>query len=69
MIFLSKARQHRKVTKLQFTLAGRKHEPKAQLELKLSSVISDNKKGCLRMLIARGGLWKTLDHYSMKILT
>ncbi len=34
---------------------------KAQLELKLARVVSDNKKGFLSMLMARRGLKKTLD--------
>jgi len=34
---------------------------KAQLELKLASVDLDSKKVFLSMLIARGGLEKTLD--------
>ena len=41
---------------------------KAQLELKLASVDLDSKKVFLSMLIARGGLEKTLDCYLLKVI-
>ena len=41
---------------------------KAQLELKLAGVVSDN-KGFLSMLIARRDLKKTLDRYLLKMVT
>lgn len=46
---------------------GETQKVRVQLELRLASDLSDNKKGFLSMLIGRGHLKKTLDHYLLKI--
>lgn len=42
---------------------------KAQFDLKLDRVVSDNKKSVLSMSTAKGGLKKMLDTYLLKAVT
>lgn len=50
-------------------MQGETKKVKVQLELRLASDLSDNKKCFLSMLITRGRLKKTLDHYLLKIVS